>query len=179
MDIRKERTKRSIYNAFIELRSKKPLEKLTVKELCEKAEINKSTFYVYYNDVYDLSEVIEDEIVTSVIKSIERPRDVIDNPKNFTRSLFIAYESQSSLISTVFSGSRSECLPRKIERALKNTLFEIYPNYSESMEVNMVLTYSIYGGFFASREYKDIDFDRTVEIISRITEHMVRLKDEY
>ena len=114
MDIRKERTKRSIYNAFIELRSRKPLEKLTVKELCEKAEINKSTFYVYYSDVYDLSEVIEDEIVTSVIKSIERPRDVIDNPKNFTRSLFIAYESQSSLISTVFSGSRSECLPRKI-----------------------------------------------------------------
>ena len=36
MDYRIEKTKRSIYNAFIELRARKPLEKLTVKELCEK-----------------------------------------------------------------------------------------------------------------------------------------------
>ncbi|MCD7842055.1 MAG: hypothetical protein LUG56_06245 [Lachnospiraceae bacterium] len=45
MDIRIKKTKESITNAFLELRSRKPLEKITVKELCEKAMINKSTFY--------------------------------------------------------------------------------------------------------------------------------------
>ena len=37
MDLRIEKTRQSIVNAFIALRSRKPLEKITVKELCEKA----------------------------------------------------------------------------------------------------------------------------------------------
>lgn len=44
MDLRIERTRRSIINAFIELRSAKNIEKITVKELAEKACINKATF---------------------------------------------------------------------------------------------------------------------------------------
>ena len=44
LDLRVEKTERGIKNAFIELRSRKPLEKITVKELCESARINKSTF---------------------------------------------------------------------------------------------------------------------------------------
>ena len=55
MDLRTEKTKRSIINSFLELRSRKPLEKITVKELSEKAEINKATFYLHYHDIYDLS----------------------------------------------------------------------------------------------------------------------------
>lgn len=45
MDIRIEKTERAIRNAFLELRAAKPLEKITVKELCSLACINKSTFY--------------------------------------------------------------------------------------------------------------------------------------
>ena len=58
MDIRMEKTEKAIKNAFIELRSKKPLEKITVKELCSLACINKSTFYSHYEDIYALSEVL-------------------------------------------------------------------------------------------------------------------------
>ncbi|MBR3282470.1 MAG: TetR/AcrR family transcriptional regulator [Ruminococcus sp.] len=45
MDMRIEKTRRSIINAFLQLRAKKPLEKITVKELSALAEINKATFY--------------------------------------------------------------------------------------------------------------------------------------
>ena len=48
MDIRIEKTERAIKNAFLELRSRKPLGKITVKELCSLAAINKSTFYSHY-----------------------------------------------------------------------------------------------------------------------------------
>ena len=64
MDLRIEKTRQSIINAFIALRSGKPLEKITVKELCEKAMINKSTFYFHYADIYELSDFLETEIVT-------------------------------------------------------------------------------------------------------------------
>lgn len=55
MDLRVEKTRRSIINGFLELRARKPLEKIRVRELCEKAQINKSTFYDHYRDVYDLA----------------------------------------------------------------------------------------------------------------------------
>lgn len=51
MDLRAQRTRRSIINAFIELRALKPLEKITVKELSERALITKrrsiSTLRIY------------------------------------------------------------------------------------------------------------------------------------
>ena len=56
MDLRVTKTQRAIRAAFLELREKKPLEKITVKELCQRAEIHKSTFYDHYADVYALSD---------------------------------------------------------------------------------------------------------------------------
>ena len=69
MDIRIEKTKQSIINAFIEIRSRKEVERITVKELCEKARINKSTFYAHYKDIYDLSDQLETELVDSIMVS--------------------------------------------------------------------------------------------------------------
>ena len=169
MDIRMQKTKRSIYNAFIELRSKKELEKLTVKELCEKAEINKSTFYVYYNDIYDLSEQIEDEIVTAVIKNIGAPEKMMSNPAEFAEILCEAYSAQHNLISIVFSGIRSEQLPRKIEAAIKETLFEAFPQLRDDTEMNIRLTYCIYGGYYAFNRFSccnDISVIREIGAVS-------------
>ena len=55
MDLRQKKTLAAIRTAFLELLGKKPLEKITVKELAEKAQISKATFYLHYQDIYDLA----------------------------------------------------------------------------------------------------------------------------
>ncbi len=174
MDNRIEKTKRSIYNAFIELRKKKPLEKLTVKELCEAAEINKSTFYVYYRDVYDLSDKIENEIVSEVLKSLDNTDMILSNSNAFSVSLFKAYAKQAALIYSVFSGMRAEQLPRKIEAALREAVFELYPEYRNDMDFNIRLTYSIYGGFYTYLKYRDSSYDEVLEIIGDLSERVMK-----
>ena len=88
MDLRIQKTERAIKNAFIELRSKKPLEKITVKELCELAMINKSTFYSHYEDIYALSETMEQETVASIIGSIGHLKDYTPEKSDiYTREL--------------------------------------------------------------------------------------------
>ncbi len=174
MDHRIEKTKRSIYNAFIEIRSKKPLEKVTVKELCDKAQINKSTFYVYYDDVYDLSDKIENEIMENIIHSVDAPEDIINNAEVFTRKLFLAYSSQNALISTVFSGTRIERLPCKIEEALKEMIFSKHPELSDLPETKVLITYSVYGGFFAYMKNKSCDEDSIINYISKTSERIMR-----
>ena len=105
MDIRIEKTQRAIKNAFLELRSKKPLEKITVKELCALACVNKSTFYSYYADIFALSEFMESETITSIVKNISaQQQDPFQDPEIFTRNLYMALLSNNSLISILFSG---------------------------------------------------------------------------
>ena len=52
-------TKSVIRESFLSLLQEKPVEKITVTQLCAKADINRSTFYAHYLDVYDLKEKLE------------------------------------------------------------------------------------------------------------------------
>ena len=70
MDLREQKTKKSIRNAFLELRAHKPLERITVKELAELAQISKATFYLHYQDIYDLSTRMQDDVIQRVLESI-------------------------------------------------------------------------------------------------------------
>lgn len=56
-----------LYSCFVELRKTKPTEKITVKELCEKAHVNRSTFYRSYYDIYDIEEKIADYCIKTIV----------------------------------------------------------------------------------------------------------------
>lgn len=158
MDLRIEKTRKSIINAFLEMRSKKELEKVTVKEICEKAQINKSTFYSHYHDIYDLSEQLETELVHSIIEQMNHPEYVIEKPELFSQEIYEGYMAKSTLINILFSGSRNGILVNKVEMSIKKLVFDKYPEYQNDVGKNVILTYCIYGGFYAfleNRNYKD------------------------
>lgn len=56
-------TKMLFKDAMINLLEKKSLYDITVTELCQKAELNRSTFYKYYENVYDVFADIEQELI--------------------------------------------------------------------------------------------------------------------
>ena len=51
-------TQKAIMITFLEILKQKSLDKITVKDIIEKAEINRNTFYYYYDDIYDLIDSI-------------------------------------------------------------------------------------------------------------------------
>ena len=53
-DLRVIKTKNLIYNTLIELMKDKTFEEIKVSDICNKALINRSTFYSHYEDKYDL-----------------------------------------------------------------------------------------------------------------------------
>ena len=53
LDLRVIKTYKSLHQAFTELLEKNSLEEITVGELCEKAMIRKTTFYLHFQDKYD------------------------------------------------------------------------------------------------------------------------------
>ena len=50
-------------DAFWLLYREKPMEKITVKAICERAGCNRSTFYEYFTDSYSVLEAIEEELL--------------------------------------------------------------------------------------------------------------------
>ncbi|AMC94117.1 hypothetical protein AOC36_08985 [Erysipelothrix larvae] len=57
-------TQSALKDSLIELMQQKSIGKISITELCEKADINRSTFYKYYKDQYDLLQSIEDDTLT-------------------------------------------------------------------------------------------------------------------
>lgn len=66
VDKRVVRTKKMIYEAYIELFMKQDYRKITVKELADTAGINRKTFYTYYEDIYALLEKLEQDTVKKI-----------------------------------------------------------------------------------------------------------------
>ncbi|MDV0445775.1 hypothetical protein MmiAt1_13710 [Methanimicrococcus sp. At1] len=62
-DIRIIKTQRAIKNAFLELMEETGFSNMNVKQIIERAEINRSTFYIHYVDKFDLLNRIEEELL--------------------------------------------------------------------------------------------------------------------
>lgn len=69
-DARVRYTKMVIKEQFATLLATTPLNKVTVKEICVRAEINRATFYRYYKDPYDLLEKIEQEFLEDMFREL-------------------------------------------------------------------------------------------------------------
>ena len=63
IDLRISRTYKLIKEAFLELMEIQGFDKITVKDLTNKAMISRTTFYLHYKDKFDLLEQIENEIL--------------------------------------------------------------------------------------------------------------------
>ena len=59
-------TRMALKDSFIHILSKKEISKITVKEICERADINRTTFYLHFKDPYDLLEQIENEFIQDI-----------------------------------------------------------------------------------------------------------------
>lgn len=62
VDSRVRRTKRLLRQGLTELLKEKSIKKITVRELSERVDINRGTFYLHYKDIYDLVAQIEQEL---------------------------------------------------------------------------------------------------------------------
>ena len=169
MDLRTERTKRSIANAFLELRKQKSIEKITVKELSELAYINKATFYTHYHDIYDLSDQLEDEFMDSIIHELPHPESIITDPALATRELADMLIEKNDITNILFSGSRQSLLSEKIYVALMKYISSKYPEHESSLKRDIILSIIIQGCFHAYQIFaNDGNRDEVTTILGEV-----------
>lgn len=174
MDLRIERTRKNIINAFLQLRRKKPLEKITVKELAEAAYINKATFYTHYKDIYDLTDQLENESIQAVLKKLTHPEYIVSNPSRGFRELTEAFVSEEALFNTLFSGTRAYFFAPKLEIAIKEHIYTLFPEYKNNLERNLLISVLTQGCFHTYLAHKNDDRELVVKVIANINECLIQ-----
>ena len=101
-DRRVKYTQRVLKEALIEILNEKPIDRVTVKEICDRADINRSTFYVHYGSPQELLESVAKEMYEKIN---EKKKDFDDIKTYMAGICDIMYENRELMKLFVKTGN--------------------------------------------------------------------------
>jgi AcrR family transcriptional regulator len=110
-DARVRYTKMVVRESLLKLLAQKPIQKVTVKEICELSQINRATFYTHYQDPYDLLEQIENELFNDISSTLMMKLDDMDN---LITEVFQVIGKNIDLCRVLFSDNGDKMFLRRI-----------------------------------------------------------------
>ncbi len=109
-DRRTKYTKTVIRQALFDLLEEKPITKITVTDICKLADINRSTFYSYYDDVYALLTTIQNDLFENVVLTLTTENwfadllKLVDQNKDLCRALIGPHGDSSFIRQLLYLG---------------------------------------------------------------------------
>ena len=128
-------TKRLLKENLLKLMSKKKIQDITVMELCEASEINRSTFYKHYGKAYDVLQDMEYDIINdlaeicdnriagqnwSMSKRVELLCEYLKQHEHFAKLLLQNNETGAQFARLLFSASHVKALHESILSNIEN-----------------------------------------------------------
>lgn len=161
MDLRVLKTKKNIREAFLELRKNRSLDEIKVNVLCEKAMVNKTTFYNHYQDIYELSEELENEVVENFLNNFQDIDMMLTDSHRFINGMHTVLESENAMLRIVFKDKMDELIAR-MEKRIQN----YYPK-EKQMLVSFLIGGSVHLMMKSKNKSEDVE-QFLIEVISKI-----------
>ena len=174
--------------AFMEILEKKDLEYITVKEICEKAKVNRSTSYLHYETIGDLlSESISymneqflsyfpkgSESIASNINHAELRDLYLVTPK-FLKPYLEYIKEHRKLFSTAISRSNALGLENSYDKMFTHVLSPILDRFSiPENEKKYVLAFYIHGIMAVVKEWLKLDCEDSIDFVMKIIEKQIK-----
>ncbi len=136
-------TKKVFREVLLELLQTKPLSKITITEICEKADLNRSTFYAHYVEVGDLLHDIENEMISNIPKVYDNSS--IKAVKTTELEGFFDYVRKNAFeFRVLLIDSDSNAFFESLKNAILEYYISVNRNYL-SMDKEFQLIYSVNG----------------------------------
>lgn len=139
-DRRQVRTRRRIREAFNELVMEKDIDKITIKELAERADIDRKTFYLHYDAVGDVMEEIQNELLAKVdhlLADFDLFQPDFD-ALGFFRRINAVIDQNSDVYRRLLVADRYSFYYVKLKASMKAVLRERYLQRARTAEVSQV-----------------------------------------
>ena len=119
-DRRVRKTKTQLENGLAGLLREKAINEITVTELTERVDINRSTFYLHYRDIYDMMESIENELVEKIEELIQaRPVSPFgENSFPFIEDIFAILAENKAICAALLGPNGDIAFLHRIEAIL-------------------------------------------------------------
>lgn len=150
-DLRIIKTNNTLYDALINLLKEKTFEEIKVSDICQKALVNRSTFYAHFNDKYELfislinnlkeslqielKSIEENNLKDYYLKMIEVFLNHIEGKEEIYKSILI--NNRSSIIMDMLYDTITEDINQKITKNDKDVPNEIFTAYYLGAIVNI------------------------------------------
>ena len=173
MDLRIIKTKQQIKQAFLSLRDQYVPEKIKVKDICEMAMINKTTFYKHYVDSFALANELEESCMEKLMNAFSEKKSLFESPKAYVQGLLRATEKYAEELRTVYR-DRKDAFVSKLESKLMQAC-----ESDESSERRMAATFMISGTanvlaqWLFGEEGKSPDLNAVAAYIERMSRNLL------
>ncbi|MBQ7896731.1 MAG: TetR/AcrR family transcriptional regulator [Oscillospiraceae bacterium] len=122
-------TRSILIDTFLKLSKEKPLDKITVSEICTKAGYNRSTFYQYFNDTNHLLSGIGDDLLLYIKDTVINQVGKAPPERYFIESFIYIHEEKRDILKLLL-GDRANSFSSK----LKETMI---PLFARQMQMPM------------------------------------------
>lgn len=100
-------TQQAIMYSLLKLLQEKPIDKITVKDICELCEINRNTFYYYYSDIY---QVLEELLRSETEKSLKEKQEYKNFYEEYLQKYHLVLEYKKAVFHLYNSKNRDMIL---------------------------------------------------------------------
>lgn len=140
VDRRVIKTRRQLKKGLAALMKEKSVNQITVKELVEEVDINRSTFYLHFKDIQDLLREIEENMEAQIKRAIEEHPIVSGNENAFyfIEDMFRVLDEELEISKALIGPNGDMGFIHRIERIIKEnsrgTLEKMFPGKKEDLK---------------------------------------------
>ena len=149
---RYRRTEALILNGLTTLLQQKSIKEITVRELADLVDINRSTFYLHYTDIYDLLEKTEQRLLQQLMDAVNENWTMPETPKNFFAFLeqtFNILSENAQLCSALIGPNGDIAFLRNIEKMIRDkglqTLRSFAPKELREQDLQYAISFALAG----------------------------------
>lgn len=178
-DRRVRRTKKLLTQVLTELLQKKQVNEITVKELTDLADMNRGTFYMYYRDIFDMLEKIEDELFQKldVIAQTHEHGDPTQQVKPILLDLFRFIEENQEMCRVLLSPNGDMNFLHRLYEAIRERGLEIWKDQMGSLgekEFDYRYSFVIFGCAGMIRAWVNRSCKETDMQMAELADRMIR-----
>lgn len=137
-------TRQNLIDAFWKLYCEIRIEKITVKDITNKAGYNRGTFYEYFKDVYDVLDHIENSLVPTFneLPPISIGTEMRGMPMD---AFFELYERNNKYYSVLLGDSGDPAFASKLKNSIKPMIIQEFANtpHIDQKELDYILEYTL------------------------------------
>lgn len=169
-------TKQILKDSLCELLEKESIHKISIRTLCETADINRSTFYKYYGSQYDLLKEMEDDLLDEIEKNLS----VTDTTTKDRLTQILCYaKSNMKSCKLLLNSNIDPDFPKRLLYlpSILQKMNEMISATDDSVEISYLYDCVLYGGYQMIKRWVNEDCqippEEMVSIIDNVFQKLI------